>query len=78
MLSVNESTWDKNLRAHTCCGSTHSYHKYNCATRKQIIPGRTSDPTFVSIQDLKRQGLNSKEVARELNIPISQVNDLWS
>jgi len=78
MLSANEPTWDKEKGCHTCCGSTHSpSHKSWCPNRKSTIPGRSSDPDFVNVQELKAQGLSSGEVAKRLNIPLDQVNELW-
>lgn len=79
MLSTHEPTWDKTLRRHTCCGSIHSYHKSNCPTRKAMIPGRSSDPDFIAVQTMKNANpdMSSFEVARFLNLPLDQVNDLW-
>lgn len=79
MLSVHEPTWSKALKQHTCCGSTHSYHKHNCPVRNGRIPGRASDPEFLQIQAMKaaNPGITSGEVARELNMPLDQVNEMW-
>lgn len=80
MLSVNESTWSKTLKQHTCCGSTHSYHEGSCPIRNTRIPGRSSDPDYVRVQAMKASnpGITSRDVANELNMPIDQVNDLWA
>ena len=79
MLSVHEPTWDKALKQHTCCGSSHSYHKGGCPMKSIRIPGRTSDPVFVQVQSMKAANPNitSGEVARELNMPLDQVNEFW-
>lgn len=78
MYSVNEPTWSKDLKRHTCCGSTHSYHKTHCKIGKtRGIPGRGSDPILEHVQVLKNEGMKSTDIARELKIPLSQVNDLW-
>lgn len=79
MLSTAEPTWDKALKQHTCCGSTHSYHKKTCPVRSNRIPGRSSDPDFIRIQAMKaaNPGITSREVARELVMPLDQVNELW-
>ena len=78
MLSTKEPTWNKLQKLHTCCGSPHSYHKGNCPVKGSKIPGRMSDPEFVQVQDLKLQGLNSREISRQLNLPLEHVNDLWT
>lgn len=79
MLSVHEPTWDKELKKHTCCGSLHSYHKSSCPSKNSSIPGRTSDPDFIRVQQLKAEkpGITSGQVAKELRMPLAQVNDLW-
>lgn len=77
MLSLHEPTWNKSLGHHTCCGSKHSYHYSSCPMRKNSIPGRSSDPDFMKIQDLKDAGFSSSEVAKQLGLPLAQVNDMW-
>lgn len=71
------STWDKDLKQHTCCGSQHTYHKSTCVNRRGGIPGRMSDPDFLAVQACKADDLNSFQCARRLNMPVEQVNDLW-
>jgi len=71
-------TWNKELKEHTCCGSHHTYHKSNCPMRKGGIPGRASDPEFISVQTCKADGCTSIECSRKLNMPLGQVNDLWN
>lgn len=80
MLSSHEPTWDMQLKQHTCCGSTHSYHLSFCPNRNKTIPGRSSDPDFLAVQSMKTANpeLTSKDIARELNMPLDQVNELWS
>lgn len=78
MFSVHEATWDRETKRHTCCGSAHSYHRTNCQVRKlNVPPGRTSDPDFVNVQILKKDGLNSGQIARRLNLPLEYVNELF-
>jgi hypothetical protein len=77
MLSVHEPTWDKQKRMHTCCGSHHSYHKGHCPVKGVRIPGRASDPEFMKVQEAKSEGLTSGDVAKKLNMPLEQVNELW-
>lgn len=79
MFSAHDVTWDRELKKHSCCGSKHSYHMSSCSIRNSTIPGRASDPDFVMVQRLKEQnpGITSKEVAREMNLPLAQINDLW-
>jgi len=77
MLSTHEPTWSKELKMHTCCGSKHSYHKGNCPVNGTRIPGRASDPDFIRVQNLKLEDLTSGEVAKRLNMPLDQVNELW-
>lgn len=79
MLSVHESTWSKEKKMHTCCGSMHSYHKTSCPVRRSLpqIPGRASDPLFVRVHELKNEGLTSGQIAHEMGLPLDQVNELF-
>ena len=77
MLSTKEASWDKALKMHTCCKSPHSYHKGSCPLKRDKIPGRASDPVISNIQSLKAQGLDSRTVARELNLALEEVNEFW-
>lgn len=76
MLSSSEPTWDDQKKEHTCCGSKHSYH-YSSCPKRTAIPGRLSDPDFQKVQDLKEKGVGSSDVAKQLGLPLEQVNDLW-
>lgn len=71
------STWNKEHGYHVCCGSRHTYHKSTCPNRAAGIPGRASDPEFISVQTCKADGLTSGQCARRLNMPLDQVNELW-
>lgn len=80
MFSVHEVTWSKEKKCHVCCGSTHSYHKTGCKIRREqshTPPGRASDPDFMNIQHLKQQGMNSREIAKQLKLPLELVNNLF-
>lgn len=65
------------MKMHTCCASKHSYHKGNCPVKGTRVPGRASDTDFIQVQNLKADGLTSIEVAKRINMPLEQVNDLW-
>lgn len=76
MFSLS-NTWDKEKKCHTCCGSKHTYHRSTCQFRNVGIPGRSSDPEFISVQTCKADGLSSGECSKRLNMPLDQVNELW-
>lgn len=78
-MSVHEPTWDKERKAHTCCGSTHSYHKTSCPIRReqQPIDDRTANPNFAKVQEMKYSGMTSGDVARWLGLELEEVNSLW-
>lgn len=48
--------------------------------RSFLGPGRESDPLFIKIQELKTQDpdMTSLQMARILQIPLEQVNDLFA
>lgn len=76
-MFVPDSTWDRKLKRHSCCGSKHSYHRGSCPNRRLHPHGRTSDPDFLRVQDCKAEGLTSGQCAARLNMPLGQVNELW-
>ena len=78
MMSVHEPTWSKLEHKHVCCGSTHSYHKTWCPSKKiSNVPGRLSDPEYIRVQELKADGKNSSEIAQELGLALEHVNELY-
>ena len=77
-MSVAGDTWDKKLKQHSCCKSKHTYHRSSCSNRVAAIHGRMSDPDFIRVQTCKADGFTSDKCATELNMPLAQVNDLWT
>jgi len=46
--------------------------------RAASIPGRASDPEYLLVQDCKAEGRTSGQCAGLLNMPLDQVNEMWT
>lgn len=77
--SCKDHTWNKKLHIHTCCKSKQPwYHKIDCpALKGEFLKPQLKSQEKISIDNMKKTGMTSLEVAKVLNMPIEMVNKLW-